>query len=217
MDEQVVAKLAASTPAAIIVDDFLDNPDEIRRFALRQQFQENKEYHKGERTKERFLWPGVKERFEQLLGKRINLWEHHGFNGVFQWCKAGDQIVFHSDQQRYAGVIYLTPEAPPEAGTTLYRSKECKGRTVEESMKLMAYCPASASGTVQLDWQQVEMQMYKGKLLDPTAWEVVDVFGNVYNRLVIWNAHLVHAASCYFGETKENARLFQMFFFDTET
>lgn len=214
----MLAQLAKVTPAAIVVDNFLANPDEVRTFALRQNFQENKEYHKGQRTRERFLWPGIKERFEALVGRKITVWEEHGFNGVFQYCKAGDQIVFHSDQQQWAGVIYLTPDAPPAAGTTLYRSKATKGRTVEESLKTMAYRPAFApSGTLSNPSRSaIEQQMYGGKLLDPTAWEVVDVFGNVYNRLVVWNAQLVHAASCYFGETKENARLFQLFFWDTQ-
>ena len=41
-----------------------------------------------------------------------------------------------------------------------------------------------------------------------------DVLGNVYNRLVIFDASAIHSASEYFGTIKENARLWQMFFFD---
>lgn len=51
--------------------------------------------------------------------------------------------------------------------------------------------------------------------LDPTPWEPVDVAGNVYNRLVIFDASNIHAASQYFGTKKENCRMWQMFFFDT--
>lgn len=195
-------------PTAVLVDDFLPNVDEVRSLALSQDFFPHPEFHKGERTNGRFLSPGIREAFEDLLGRRIVRWEEHEANGVFQVCKAGDQVVFHSDVQNYAGVLYLTPDAPPEAGTTLYRSRATKGRTVGESLRL---------GKI---WQQyagrVSREMYEGKLLDPTAWEVVDVFGNVYNRLVLWDARLVHAASCYFGTKKENARLFQMFFFDIQ-
>ena len=210
----MIAQLTSTTPVAVIVDNFLRNPDEVRAFALQQQFQENPQQHKGQRSLQRFLWPGLKTRFESLLNVRITHWEEHGFNGVFQWCKAGDQIVFHSDLQQYAGVLFLTPDAPPQAGTTLYRSRETKGRTVEESMAALAYRPVFADGKVLPSRESTERRMYHGKLLDPTAWEVVDSFGNVYNRLVLWNARLVHAASCYFGTTKEDARLFQMFFFN---
>ncbi len=50
----------------------------------------------------------------------------------------------------------------------------------------------------------------------PFPFEPVDVLGNVYNRLVIFDASAIHSASQYFGTIKENARLWQMFFFDTE-
>ena len=58
--------------------------------------------------------------------------------------------------------------------------------------------------------------IFGGNLLDKTAWELVDVIGNVYNRLAIWDSHLLHAASCYFGTELKNSRLFHMYFFDIE-
>mgnify|MGYP005856538257 CR=1 FL=1 len=190
----------------LVVDDFYANPDEVRAFALRQEYQPNPKDHKGQRSKQRFAFPGIKERFEQLLGKRITNWDNYGYNGVFQFCVGGDPIVYHSDRQMWAGVIYLTPDAPPDSGTTIYRSRATKGRTVAESQKTMAYKPASE--------RECEQLMYKDKLLDRTAWETVDVMGNVYNRLALWDARLVHAATNYFGTDINNGRLFQMFFFD---
>jgi hypothetical protein len=35
------------------------------------------------------------------------------------------------------------------------------------------------------------------------------------NRLVLFNAHRYHMSMDYFGDTKENGRLFQTFFFST--
>lgn len=95
---------------------------------------------------------------------------------------------------------------PPEAGTTLHRSKALKGRTPDEVMAAHKVGHAGSGF--------IAKSFYEGKLLDPTAWEPVDVIGNRYNRLVIWDARLVHSASCYFGSTKDNGRLFQMFFFN---
>lgn len=195
----------------IIVDDFYANPDEVRAFALRQEFQHNPSDHKGQRTKQRFPFSGVKEKFEQLLGQQIINWDNYGYNGVFQFCVGGDTIVYHSDSQMWAGVVFLAPDAPPSAGTTIYRSKATRGRTVEESLTLMSRTP----GQPRTSPQDCQRLMYEHKLLDRTAWEQVDVIGNVYNRLVLWDARLVHAATDYFGSNKENGRLFQMFFFDT--
>jgi hypothetical protein len=192
-------------PNLVIVDDFLADPDAVRALALRQRYVRNHAQYKVQRSEQRFLWPGVKERFEHYLGRKITRWEEHGFNGCFQVSLGGDQVVYHSDAQSYAAVIYLTPQAPPEAGTVLVRSRATGGRTPEESARLRRIPLALA-----------QRQMYEDKLLDPTAWEVVDVIGNVYNRLAIWNARLCHAGNRYFGTRVDNGRLVQMYFFDCE-
>ena len=53
--------------------------------------------------------------------------------------------------------------------------------------------------------------------LNKENWETVDSIGNVYNRLVIFNAQYIHAVSEYFGEDITNSRLFQLFFFNIHT
>ena len=198
--------LRRNPPEGVIVDGFYENPDEVRAFALTQEYQEDTRYFRGKRSTTRYLFPGIKERFSQLLGLRITTWEEHAVNGVFQYCIGGDQTVFHSDKQKYAAVIYLTPDAPPDAGTRLLRSKETKLRVVT---------PATVPGG-PAELQRAVQRTYGGKLLDPTAWETVDSFGNVYNRLVLWYAPLIHAAGHYFGTDVNNGRLFQLFFFDAE-
>ncbi len=199
-------KLAASgrAPTIVVIDDFFTNPDAVRDIALRQDFQADNNYFRGKRSVGKLPWPCVTEAAETRLG--VTGLVPTPVCGVFQICVAGDQLVYHSDANDYAAVLFLTPNAPPEAGTTLYRSKATKGRTVAESLKLMGL-PETAENV-----GFVEQQMYGDKLLDRTAWEVVDVVGNVYNRLVVWNARAVHAASAYFGTTPANGRLFQMYF-----
>jgi hypothetical protein len=44
--------------------------------------------------------------------------------------------------------------------------------------------------------------------------ELVDSVANVYNRCVIFNAQSLHAAAGYYGDTKENSRLFHLYFFN---
>jgi hypothetical protein len=125
---------------------------------------------------------------------------------AFQLCVAGDQRVYHSDAQQWAAIVYLTPDAPVDGGTSFYRSRKTgvySGEEIEARLALQMYSP-------------IEHDTYAGKLLDRTAWEEVDRIGNVWNRLVVWNARLVHSVTEYFGSTPENERLFLMFFFDTE-
>lgn len=181
-------------PSFVVVDNFYENPDSIRNFALTKEFHYHVEYHKGKRTDEVYLFPGLKESFEDILHCKIKDFHHYGVNGCFQYCIAGDQLVYHYDGQEYAGIIFLTPNAPPQAGTSFYRSKHTK------NMK--------CNGDDHI--------VFNNGYLDPTEFEVVDVVGNVYNRLVLFDAKMFHAASTYFGNTKENGRLFQLFFFDLE-
>jgi hypothetical protein len=188
-------KIRSDVPSFVVVDNFYENPDDVRAFALSRTFQNHPDYHKGRRTDECYRFPGLKERFEQLIGRKITNWDTYGTNGCFQHCIAGDQLVYHHDSQRYAGVLYLTPDAPPQTGTSLYRSKYTKKMKVS---------PAEHGN------------VFKNGFLDETEFELVDVVGNVYNRLILFDAHMIHAASKYFGTTKENSRLFQLFFFDLE-
>lgn len=195
-----LAKLELFTPYTlptfVVVDNFYKNPDMIREFALKQDFQESPNFHKGKRCiNPVFRFPGLKEQFEKILGAKVLQWDKYGTNGCFQYCIAGEQAVYHCDTQQYAGVLFLTPDAPPQTGTSMFRSKETKKMKVE----LNEYGKVFPTGH-----------------LDSTKFDQVDVVGNVYNRLVLFDAHLIHAAPLYFGNDINNARLFQLFFFDLE-
>ena len=182
-------------PAYVVADNFYENPDAVREFALSLEFNYHPNYHKGKRTDQCYRFDGLKERFEQLVGRKIINWEKYGTNGCFQYCIGGDQLVYHCDTQQYAGVLFLTPDAPVTTGTSLFRSIHTKNMKVPE---------------------KDHAQVFKNGYLDPTQFERVDSVGNVYNRLILFDSLTIHAASEYFGSTKENGRLFQLFFFDLE-
>ena len=187
-----------------VVDNFYKNPDLVREHAL------SREYHIGgigrgyigNRTYEQFLFPGLKEKFEEIMGKKITKWEEHGMNGRFQYCWGGQPQVWHCDSQQWGGMIYLTPDAPYSCGTSLYAHKKTRARSYHQ--------PGH-----DINWNGDVPEMLSSQHLDGTYFEPVDVMGNVYNRLVIFDASCVHSSSGYFGHLKETCRLWQMFFFDT--
>ena len=111
------------TSEFLVIDNFYENPDEVRDFALSCDFSPHPQYHKGQRTEQKFIPEGIKERFETLLHSQITSWEDQGANGVFQYCTAEDQLVYHVDSQSYAAVVYLTKDAPPSCGTTFFKSR----------------------------------------------------------------------------------------------
>jgi hypothetical protein len=184
-----------------VMDNFYESPDEVREFALKQEYVEGGfgRGFIGRRTEEQFLFPGLKERFEEIMGRKITEWESHGMNGRFQVAWAGEPLVYHCDSQKWGGMLYLTPEAPYSCGTTLYAHKKTRARNYYEEGWDVA-------------WKDVPGDCH----LDGTHFEPVDVLGNVYNRLVIFDASSIHSASQYFGTVMDNARLWQMFFFDTD-
>lgn len=185
-------------PGCWIVDNFYSDPDAVRKFALKQEYQTNNDGEQGyigRRTHKQFLFPGLKQQFERITGQQITRWEDHGMNGRFQFAKAGEPLVYHCDNQSWAGMLYLTPDAPYQTGTSTYALKGTDIRHISHPDIQRCFLPGSRN-------------------FDRTLFEPVDVFGNVYNRLVIFNAGYLHSASEYFGFTTENSRLWQMFFFD---
>lgn len=189
----------------IVVDDFYENPDLVRSFAMNSLGFEPSDYHKGQRSKERFYLSGTKEKFEKIIGRKITNWDHPNYaNGVFQFTTAQDPIVYHVDTQTYAAMVFLTPNAPLETGTAFYKSK-FTGATIFDG----THDPEEFQKTFK--GLSTNVNFY-----DSTQYELMDEVANVYNRLVLFNAKRIHAATKYFGDEIENARFFQLFFFDVE-
>jgi len=204
----------AGTPHVLMVDNFYKDPDGIRRLALLQDFVESAKVYKGRRTVERFLWPHLREAFERLLGRPILDWLHQPANGCFQITGFDDPLVWHSDLQSYAAAVYLTPDAPLNAGTSFWRDR-LHGLRRPPTHRLDA--PRLAGGAERL---AVQAGVYREpNILRPDNWELVDRVGAVYNRLVLWDAKLIHSASSYEGldgSQAGRARLVQLFFFTVE-
>lgn len=191
----------------IVVDNFYADPDMVRDYAMNNLDFAPSGYHKGERSQSRYILDGTKERLEEIMGETITNWNHSGYaNGVFQFCTADQPIVYHVDQQMYAAMVYLTPDAPPQTGTATYRSK---------------FTGVSSFPTGEDRNTQEYVDTFKGNsremnFYDGTQFEKIDEVGNVYNRLVIFNSCQLHAATEYFGDAIENSRFFHMFFFDIQ-
>jgi hypothetical protein len=182
-------------PSIVVVDDFLPDPDAVRSVALEQPFV--KMHSAGLRTERQFLHLApYRERFESILGCGVAHWDDNDANGRFQCCFASDAIPYHSDSQSYAGVLFLTPGAPLEAGLSFFKST-LSGRRGRTS-----------------DPDEMRRTFGDGAEFDRGRWIEVDRIANLFNRLVLFDAHLAHGASAYFGDRIANARLFQNFFFN---
>ena len=72
---------------------------------------------------------------------------------------------------------------------------------------------SSSKRDIDLLDNQSEIDKYSQDL---TKWDLVDRVGNVFNRLILFDSRRFHMSMDYFGDSKENGRLFQVFFFSTE-
>ncbi len=180
----------------VIVDDFYPEPDRIRSMALEADFSMTGNYP-GRRTAP-YLDDHIISTIQALIPAPIRDWSEDIANGSFQYATARDRTWIHGDQSNnWAGVLYLTPDAPPTAGTAFYKHIETGLRYYPREETLQLKCDRDA-----LDW---------------TRWVRLDSVANVYNRLILFSAKRFHASQDYFGDSLENGRLFQTFFFNTES
>jgi len=192
----------------IIVDNFYNNPIETRNYILTQEFMVRGNYP-GQRTIS-YANIGLKETIQKYVepfgGKIIDFPipkendsnDSSIYNGAFQYVTSRDHSWVHIDgANNWAGVLYMTPNAPVSAGTAFYKFYD--GSTCKRDIEILA--------------NKSETDKYSQDL---TKWQQVDKVGNIFNRLILFNSNNFHMSMDYFGDTKENSRLFQVFFFSTE-
>jgi len=181
-----------------IVDDFYADPDSVRDYALSQEFTITGNYP-GLRTtpcnNEGGYIDGLIESFQNIIGKTITHFPLDQYNTSFQYTTAESKTWIHHDAMSYAAVLYLTPNAPLDAGTAIYRHK------LTGIMRHSSACPVDFN-----EFQLIE-----------DDWDIVAEAKNVYNRLVIYDAMYYHRSVVPgFGTNQYDGRLFQTFFFEAE-
>jgi hypothetical protein len=202
--ETLVVRSLTRPADVYVFDNFYDHPDHVRELALRTPKHPNPKFYKGKRSAQlpKEVVAHVRSMFEMLLRERF----HREFRSYFHVCDVRDPLVYHSDEQRWAAVVYLKPDAPPECGTSLWRHKETG---------LRRYATPEDAERLHMTQKEVNHHVYRlPNLLDGTKWELLDRIGNVYNRCIVWRSDLVHSATQYFGlDNEKESRLTQLFFF----
>lgn len=190
--------------SSIIIDDFYIDPIETREMALAQDFNVQGNYP-GARTPSVFN-QSVYDVVQSIIfpaGGKITRWDMDQYTGSFQYTTSRDRSWIHADQTTtWAGVCYLTPDAPLSAGTGLFRHKPTG----------LEMAPRNPDGSYNMDL----LNRINQDSQDMTKWEMTERLANKFNRLVIYRGDYFHMSLDYFGTDKYNGRLFQTFFFDTE-
>lgn len=189
----------------IVIDNFYRSPNALRDFALNvtnmiPEGQHSIGGYKGLRSPDCYRYDFIKEKIQSALHEPIcdRSWSTHAYNGCFQVTSAENPQVYHGDENNWAGVLYLTPDAPIQSGTRTHRSKV---NGVRDTLNL------SASETTET---------FPTGFLDSTKFDTVDSLGNIFNRLVLFRSTYIHSAGPYFGRNMWDGRLVQLFFFNTK-
>lgn len=198
-------------PVAVI-ENFYENPDAIRQFALEQEFTYCNEVPSID-----YVYPGCRTKdlsyldtilFEKICRKLVSVF-HNAEHDQMRWLITTSfqsvseeyaEGVIHTDHNTvFAGVLYLTPNAPLSGGTSLFR----KNKTFDETK----YQQALVENDTRFKAGEITMDTGYHSMFD----EIVRV-NNVYNTLIIYEGRHYHAANQFFGKTLEDSRLAQVFF-----
>ena len=197
----------------IVADDFYNNVDEVRTFALSLDYSEVSGNFPGKRTKSLHF---INEEFNKSsCAKFSSLFFDLDICGEFN-CSISSQFQLfdsigdvtnpynkgwiHLDPSVIAaGVVYLTPEPNPNSGTSFYTlTGEYNNWNIDIQERL------------DFNESQIVSDSYLNKLIHNNNQfkETVSV-KNVYNRVVGYDANTWHGATSHYSD---NQRLTQVFF-----
>jgi hypothetical protein len=190
----------------LVYDGFYEDPDLIRSIALSVDYNFSSNYP-GKRAEgpSDELYDYAKNKIESILGMKISVWNKFrgapttnitSMNGCFQRCFEGTNSWIHHDYMDYAAVVYLSPNITPDAGTGIFRHKE-----------------TGIDQWIQSDPKTELNRHYSVSCMKD--WDCIFEAKNYYNRVVLYPGSMYHCSMISgVGDTIENSRLTQVFFFN---
>jgi hypothetical protein len=195
-----------------VCDNFYPYPDLMREIALRSPYYVPKGYV-GHRSRKGFIPSDTLARIKAVFGfERIELENVRDRTGHFYISTNRDpnRSSFYAHQDApydprrplFALVVYLTPDAPRDAGTCMVRHRETG---------ILRY-PTAAEAR-QLGVSRSTLVKYLDEDgSDRDKWDELSSVENVFNRAVLFPASEYHSSSRDFGRHVGNAKLYHTFF-----
>jgi hypothetical protein len=198
-----------------VIDNFYENPDEIRKMALEMEYDVTEWTYPGKRTQP--LQNINKNLFEYSCNKLMSVFfdldnpckwviktqfqqiEPYGDKG-----SVVDKGWIHLDEGVFlAAVVYLTPNADPDAGTSIYQLKPTESEEVNQDIRKSLYDPTVNFNDCSEEYVKT-FEEHQNQFV-----ETVRV-SNIYNRAIIFDANSYHGVPSY--HTGTESRLTQTFF-----
>jgi hypothetical protein len=195
-----------------VVDDFYNNPYDIRKYALSLDYPEPFEgyTYPGRNSTKSVYDQSLHNEIEKICGSKLRYPKSDTEAGYFRLSTENDtfeQYIHVDPGWDIAGVLYLNPpnQCEIEGGTSFWMHKKLG----------IEHCPRNPEEAALLGYDtyhSIRENLIYGDGLDDTKWLKYLMVPMKFNRLVLFDSLLWHSHNANFGDKKENARLVQLFF-----
>jgi len=188
---------------SVCVDDFFKNPDDIRNFGLSLEKKPDAEGKwPGKRS---FILHDIDEKFaNELILKVFSTYIDLKYTSV-RWKES--QVMFqeispfkndiinkgwiHQDTgMQLAFIIYLTPDADPNAGTSLFR--------IKKEIRKSFYHKRHYEKEKLLKGENVNVNEYNKAISNnENLFQEITRYSNIYNRMIAYDSREFHRANSF--------------------
>jgi hypothetical protein len=196
-------------PWLIVIDDFLSDPDAVRRRALELTYSGTGHFP-GLNSTEKIELKGLNGAISQLVHEPLHTpWSPDNPHESCRLALSSDDKPgrVHIDTSHWTGVLSLSRNEDSSGGTEFFRHR----RTGTDHLPLT---PAALSAAGYSSYDELDADILQKDALDRATWEQVLSVSLRYNRLILLQPHYWHTSGPGFGENVKNGRLVYLMFFN---
>jgi hypothetical protein len=222
-------------PAIIVVENFYEDPDVVHDYALSQRYyfpyQRDADVASGKLTpswmttwfREASECPfkssaALRAKLESAVGEQIDMHHWNASFPVDEEGKAHKNCRWVTPRSCFWNCCFHVKTCGiQEHGEGVHNHVTDGWNSVGENgwAGLIYFnLDAPLSGGLKL-WRNRDSLRNMDWMTPRENWEMIDEFGNVYNRLILCRGNLPHSGAAGWGDNPQNGRLYQTFFFKT--
>ncbi len=195
----------------IILDDFYQDAMQIREMALGLEYPDpgDTAYYSGRNSRHALINQGIIDTLSRVVCDKL-VPAPRSATGNFRIGLAGDMSRqdIHIDPYRdWAGIIYFSLPEHSQGGTTFWRHRRL-------GMEAMPSDPKAIESLGYANYEEMRNRIADEDGIDRSKWEQTMTVPMRFNRCLLFRSWLWHSHAENFGDTLENGRLIQVFFFD---
>ena len=213
-----------------IIDNFFDNPLEVRNRAF--EFAKELNYEYPFTACQRGSWPGLricstdvgKEKMLEIVGNsyvekiKSNISEDIDLDQIsIQWVSSiWTKGAVHTDYPNdHISITYLSEDPPPNSGTEVYPNYSfeelaefCKDSEKSKLGKLLRPFDIHKQSFYFSDKNEKKAKYFLPKLEKINSnFKDPIIVSNKFNRNMIYNSHFLHRAQDFFGDDLNSSRM----------